>query len=96
MKEKFKGIFTALLTPFDDNNKINEKALEALVKHNVAMGADGFYVCGSTAEAFLLTTDERKQVMEIVNQYGGDPDRAFQAMAQQNGINPQEIMNMLR
>ena len=53
MQEKFKGIFTALLTPFDENNKINEKALEALVKHNVAMGADGFYVCGSTAEAFL-------------------------------------------
>ena len=66
MQEKFKGIFTALLTPFDENNKINEKALEALVKHNVAMGADGFYVCGSTAEAFLLTTDERKQVMDIV------------------------------
>ncbi len=66
MQEKFKGIFTALLTPFDDNNKINEKALEALVKHNVNMGADGFYVCGSTAEAFLLTTEERKQVMEIV------------------------------
>jgi N-acetylneuraminate lyase len=66
MQEKFKGIFTALLTPFDANNKINEKALEALVKHNVAMGADGFYVCGSTAEAFLLTTEERKQVMDIV------------------------------
>ena len=66
MQEKFKGIFTALLTPFDENNKINEKALEALVKHNVNMGADGFYVCGSTAEAFLLTTEERKQVMEIV------------------------------
>ena len=66
MQEKFKGIFTALLTPFDENNKINEKALEALVKHNVNMGADGFYVCGSTAEAFLLTTEERRQVMEIV------------------------------
>ena len=66
MQERFKGIFTALLTPFDDNNKINVKALEALVKHNVNMGADGFYVCGSTAEAFLLTTEERKQVMEIV------------------------------
>ncbi|MBQ8260330.1 MAG: N-acetylneuraminate lyase, partial [Clostridia bacterium] len=66
MQERFKGIFTALLTPIDDNNKINVKALEALVKHNVNMGADGFYVCGSTAEAFLLTTEERKQVMEIV------------------------------
>ena len=62
----FKGIFTALLTPFDKENKINEKALEALVKHNLSMGVKGFYVCGSTGEAFLLSTDERKQVMEIV------------------------------
>ena len=34
----FKGIFTALLTPFDKENKINEKALEALIKHNLSMG----------------------------------------------------------
>ena len=62
----FKGIFTALLTPFGKENKINEKALEALIKHNIGMGVKGFYVCGSTGEAFLLSTDERKQVMEIV------------------------------
>ena len=30
--EKFKGIFTALLTPFDKENKVNEKELEKLVK----------------------------------------------------------------
>ena len=60
MQEKFKGIFTALLTPFDENNKINEKALEALVKHNVNMGADGFYVCGRTAEGALRSLDARR------------------------------------
>ena len=68
----FKGIFTALLTPFDKENKINEKALEALVKHNLSMGVKGFYVCGSTGEAFLLSTDERKQVMEIVKDCAKD------------------------
>lgn len=62
----FKGIYTALLTPFDKNNKINEKVLEQLVKHNLAMGVKGFYVGGSTAEAFLMSTEERKQVMDIV------------------------------
>ena len=66
MQEKFKGIFTELMTPFDENNKINENVLRALVKHNVAMGVDGFIVCGSAAEAALLTIDERKQVMGIV------------------------------
>ena len=44
----------------------------------------------------MMSNPRMKQVMEIVNQYGGDPDKAFQAVAQQNGINPQEIMNMLR
>lgn len=60
-----KGIYTALLTPFDENNRINEKALEQLILHNIKMGVQGFYVGGSTAEAFLLSTDERKQVMDI-------------------------------
>ena len=61
-----KGIFTALLTPFDAQNRVNEKALERLVKHNVMLGAEGFYVGGSTAEAFLLTCDERKLIMDVV------------------------------
>ena len=63
---KFNGIFTALLTPFDKNNKVNEKELEKLVEFNVKMGVKGFYVGGSTAEAFLLSTDERKQIMDVV------------------------------
>lgn len=64
--KKFKGIFTALLTPFDKNNKVNEKELERLIKFNIEKGVTGFYVGGSTAEAFLLSTDERKLVMDVV------------------------------
>lgn len=64
--EKHKGIFTALLTPFDKNNRVNEKELEKLVKFNLEKGVRGFYVGGSTAEAFLLSTDERKQIMDVV------------------------------
>lgn len=64
--EKFRGIFPALLTPFSKNEEINERELEKLVRFNVEKGAKGFYVCGSTAEAFLLSTQERKRVMEIV------------------------------
>jgi len=63
---KYKGIFTALLTPFDKGNRVNEKELEKLVAFNLDMGVKGFYVGGSTAEAFLLSTKERKQIMEVV------------------------------
>ena len=64
--DKLNGIFTALLTPFDENNKVCEKSLEQLVRFNVKMGVKGFYVGGSTAEAFLLSTDERKLIMDVV------------------------------
>ena len=70
--EKYTGIFTALLTPFDSNNKINEKELEKLVKFNLDKGVKGFYVGGSTAEAFLLSTDERKQIMDVVKSAASD------------------------
>ena len=69
---KFKGVFTALLTPFDKSDKINEKELEKLVKFNVEKGVTGFYVGGSTAEAFLLSSDERKLVYDIVKSAAPD------------------------
>ncbi len=70
--EKFSGIFTALLTPFDKNDRINAGALRALVRQNLKMGVTGFYVGGSTAEAFLLSTEERKEIMEIVKDEAPD------------------------
>ena len=60
------GIYTALLTPFTKEAKINEKELVKLVKHNIDLGVDGFYVCGSTAEALMLSAEERMEIMNIV------------------------------
>ncbi|MBE5818405.1 MAG: N-acetylneuraminate lyase [Clostridiales bacterium] len=64
--EKYKGIYTALLTPFDKENRVNKKELEKLVRFNLSKGVKGFYVGGSTAEAFLLSANERKQIMDVV------------------------------
>jgi len=66
-----KGIFTALLTPFNSDYSINEKALENLVKFNLDKGIHGFYVGGSTSESMLMTVDERKRVFEIVKNVSG-------------------------
>ena len=64
--QKFKGIFPALLTPFDGKEKVNVGALTELVAYNIAKGVSGFYVGGSTAEAFLLSEEERKLVYKTV------------------------------
>ncbi len=64
--KSLQGIFPALLTPFDKNGKIIETSLRAIVERNLKAGVNGFYVCGSTGEAFLLSMEERKRVVEIV------------------------------
>ena len=68
MKKKFEGIFPALLTPFDESDHINVPVLEQLVEYNLRKGVNGFYVGGSTAEAFLLTEEERLLVMKTVSE----------------------------
>lgn len=64
--KNFKGIYVALLTPFDSENKINEDSLRKLVEYNIAEGVDGFYVGGSTGESMVMTAEERKQVFRCV------------------------------
>ncbi len=61
------GIYPALLTPFRADGKINEKALTELIEWNIGKGVDGFYVGGSTAEAFLLSEEERIEVYKIAS-----------------------------
>lgn len=71
MNEKFKGIFPALLTPFDGQGRVDTEVLGRLVDYNLQKGVDGFYVAGSTAEVFLLDAKERLAVMETVSSRAG-------------------------
>lgn len=64
MYDQFIGIFPALLTPFNENDEINFDALRMLIERLIAQGVNGFYVDGSTAEAFLLSFEERKKLIE--------------------------------
>lgn len=62
----YQGIFPALLTPFDKNGHVDCTVLQELVRMNLAKEVSGFYVGGSTAEAFLLSDAERNAVYEAV------------------------------
>ena len=44
----------------------------------------------------MQSSPAMKQVMDIVNRYGGDANKAFYEMAKENGIDPQEIINLLK
>lgn len=43
-----------------------------------------------------MNNPQLKQVLDVVNQYGGDANKALADIAKQNGIDPNELINMLR
>ena len=66
MNKAYFGTYAALVTPYTHDNKVNYNELQKLVRYLIDNGIDGFYVGGSTAEAFLLSTEERKGCLEAV------------------------------
>ena len=69
---KHTGVFPALLTPFTAEGRINDKELERLIAYNIKKGVAGFYVNGSTQEAFLLREEERRHIYRLVKEICGD------------------------
>lgn len=66
MNQDYHGIYAALVIPYTPDGKVNYNELGRLVNHLIDNGIDGFYVNGSTGEAFLLTEDERYRILETV------------------------------
>jgi 4-hydroxy-tetrahydrodipicolinate synthase len=58
-------ILTAVVTPFDDDLRIDEDAFVALLRHLADHGSDGAVVAGSTGEAATLDDDEHVGLVEL-------------------------------
>ncbi|MCR5485077.1 MAG: N-acetylneuraminate lyase [Clostridiales bacterium] len=77
MDKKFQGLYPALPTPYDEKGDVNVKSLERLVEYNLDKGVKGFYVAGSTGEAFMLSDKERNLVYETVAKTAGGRANLF-------------------
>ena len=62
-KTRFRGSFTALVTPFK-NGSVDEKAFRELVDWQIAEGTNGLVPVGTTGESPTLTHKEHEQVVE--------------------------------
>jgi 4-hydroxy-tetrahydrodipicolinate synthase len=57
------GIIPPLVTPFTDNDTVDEQAHRAEVRHMIdSAGVHGLAVCGSTGEGHTLSTDETRRL----------------------------------
>lgn len=68
-----KGVFPALVTPFDKEENVDETAYRNLIRY-VLPHVDGLVPCGTTGEFPYLTREEQKRLVEIaVEEADGKP-----------------------
>ncbi len=58
-------VITAIVTPFDEELRVDDDAFVSLMHHLAANGSDGFVVCGTTGEAATLSDDEHLGLVEL-------------------------------
>lgn len=47
-------------------------------------------------QSIAQSNPQMKQVMDIVNKSGGNPRAAFYKMAKEKGVDPEQVLSMLR
>ncbi len=68
--EIFRGVATALITPFKDG-KIDYTTLGMLIERQIEAGIDALVIGGTTAEAATLSDTERYELFEYSRQAAG-------------------------
>ncbi|MCX7795888.1 MAG: 4-hydroxy-tetrahydrodipicolinate synthase [bacterium] len=62
---RLKGVIPAILTPFDENCEIDERAFEELCNYLIDKDVSGLFVSGTTGEGPLLSLEERSKLFGI-------------------------------
>ena len=64
--DKFKGTGVALVTPFNENGKVDYNGLQKLVEFQINNGTNYLVVQGTTGESVTLTDDEKIAVLDYI------------------------------
>lgn len=72
MSKNIIGVIPPIITPVDENEKVDEKALRKLINHCIVNGIHGIFVTGSNGECLALTQAERDRAIKIaIDEVGG-------------------------
>jgi len=65
----FQGVFTALVTPFNEDRSVNKEELKKLIDFNIEKGVSGIVPMGTTGESPTLSHEEHIEIIETVCKY---------------------------
>jgi len=69
MNRPFRGVYTAIITPFTKTGNVDEEGLQRIIEDQIQNGIDGLVPCGTTGESPTLSHEEHDQVIELTVKY---------------------------
>ncbi|MFP4093546.1 MAG: 4-hydroxy-tetrahydrodipicolinate synthase [Cyclobacteriaceae bacterium] len=63
MSKLFRGTYTAIVTPFTNDNQIDWEAFEKIVEQQITGGVEGIVFVGTTGESPTLSHEEHKEIL---------------------------------
>ncbi|MFZ5553330.1 MAG: 4-hydroxy-tetrahydrodipicolinate synthase [Bacteroidota bacterium] len=65
MREKFRGMGVAVITPFNDEGKVDYAALQRVIEHLIKGKTDYLVIQGTTGESVTLKKDEKRAILDF-------------------------------
>ena len=62
----YKGLLTAIVTPFSADGAVNEEAAVSIGRHLLQHGSDGLVIAGTTGEAATMTDEEQVELVRLL------------------------------
>jgi 4-hydroxy-tetrahydrodipicolinate synthase len=62
----YKGLLTAIVTPFSADGAVNEEAAVSIGRHLLQHGSDGLVIAGTTGEAATMTDEEQIELVRLL------------------------------
>lgn len=89
----FKGVGTALVTPFQADSSVDYQGLENLVNYQIANGTSFLVVQGTTGESATLSKEEKKDILAAVIRFNAG---RLPVVLGVGGNNTAEVVHLLQ
>ena len=60
------GVYAAMLTPFDDQGRINRATITAMVEFFIEKGVDGIFPVSNVGEFIQISEDQKREFIDLV------------------------------
>ncbi|HIH42622.1 TPA: 4-hydroxy-tetrahydrodipicolinate synthase [Candidatus Woesearchaeota archaeon] len=93
---RFKGVYTAIITPMKEDGSVDEAALRNLIDFQIENGVAGIVPVGTTGECPTLNHAEHNHVVEFVTKYVKQKNKSVQVIAGTGSNATSEAVSMTK